>query len=593
VTTPIIASLISGRLWSSVTPDGFDRLSTTTYPDTSTEVLGHDADGNVTSRKTRKGDTIGFTYDTLNRLTTKTAPSEPTVTYSYDLSSRLIAASDNSASIAVPTPAGTVATMTMSYDALNQAIAASFSPVQPQAPPTAQSVTFNHAYDATNRRVSQTTTDNSYFFYPTATASTVSYTANNLDQYTAVGAVTPTYDGNGNLTFDGTFTYSYDAESRLISASGAGNTVSYAYDAQGRRKLKTVNGTTTILVQDAEGRAVLDYAASGGSIANWYLFGAGPNEPLVQANGAGTTRATLIPDIQGSIIATLDAATGTLTKGGFQPYGKSATTAGTFRYTGARIDAETNGLYDFRARIYSPALGRFMQTDPIGTAGGANLYAYVGNDPLNLTDPYGLAADDPQTNAGGAGQGNNRPPVAAAAGGAGGGDDGDGGDEWKRIWASFWARTFGAESRFAGLSSAERRAILETKLEANAMRRLQELQIATPGAHFLERHGSQLSLASQYDRVAFGVNPTTGVVGSKPPSATRFFSARDQLNAIIRAEQIFANTGSQQLAARPYQFGRVIGEGYDKSLVYGTQNSAIVRVDAQGKAYTAFPWFGH
>jgi YD repeat-containing protein len=52
----------------------------------------------------------------------------------------------------------------------------------------------------------------------------------------AVGAVTPTYDGNGNQTFDGTFTFGYDAENRLTSASGAGNTVTYAYDAEGRRK---------------------------------------------------------------------------------------------------------------------------------------------------------------------------------------------------------------------------------------------------------------------------------------------------------------------------------------------------------------------
>jgi YD repeat-containing protein len=71
--------------------------------------------------------------------------------------------------------------------------------------------------------------------------------------------VTPTYDGNGNLTFDGTFTYGYDAENRLISASGAGNTASYAYDAQGRRKSKIVNGTTTIFAQDPQGRALLDY----------------------------------------------------------------------------------------------------------------------------------------------------------------------------------------------------------------------------------------------------------------------------------------------------------------------------------------------
>ena len=67
--------------------------------------------------------------------------------------------------------------------------------------------------------------------------------------------MTPTYNGNGELTYDGTFTYGYGAEGRLISANGAGNAASYAYDAQGRRKSKTVNGTTTLFVQDPQGGA--------------------------------------------------------------------------------------------------------------------------------------------------------------------------------------------------------------------------------------------------------------------------------------------------------------------------------------------------
>jgi RHS repeat-associated protein len=81
--------------------------------------------------------------------------------------------------------------------------------------------------------------------------------------------------------------------------------------------------------------------------------------------------------------------TGAAASYAYDAFGQSATTSGVpYRFAGYRLDAAT-GLYYVHARMYSSALGRFLQPDPIGTAGGANLYAYVGNDPINLVDPTG------------------------------------------------------------------------------------------------------------------------------------------------------------------------------------------------------------
>src|SRR6185437_6223361 len=319
----------------------------------------------------------------------------PVVSYGYNLAGRLTKVNDTSAAISAAAPPGGSPVQyaaSFGYDAMNRPTGVSWSPAPTSAAPAASSVTFGHSYNKANQRIGQSVSDNSWINYPTATASTVSYTANALNQYTAVGAVNPTYDGNGNLTSDGTFTLGYDAENRLISASGAGTTATYAFDAQGQRKSKMVNGATTVFVTDADNREVLEYDGASGAIQRWYAYGLGPNDVLGQMNVPAATRATPVPDILGSVIASLDSGSGSLSKVGYLPYGKSAS-AGPFGYTGQRVDVEIGGLYYYRARHYSPAWGRFWQPDPIGYQGGTHLYAYVGNDPLNLRDPFGREPD--------------------------------------------------------------------------------------------------------------------------------------------------------------------------------------------------------
>jgi RHS repeat-associated protein len=122
------------------------------------------------------------------------------------------------------------------------------------------------------------------------------------------------------------------------------------------------------------------------------------DSPLVWYEGSGTTdRRWLIPDERGSIVAVTNASGTAIAVNSYDEYGIPATTnLGRFQYTGQAWIPEL-GMYYYKARIYSPTLGRFMQSDSIGYGAGMNVYAYVGGDPVNFSDPLGLRSGDVKT----------------------------------------------------------------------------------------------------------------------------------------------------------------------------------------------------
>ena len=236
-------------------------------------------------------------------------------------------------------------------------------------------------------------------------------TSNRLMSTTGPGpAKTNTYDSAGNLTSDGSAEYTYGTNGRLAAVVAAGATTRYRYNGFGERVEKVgAAGNVTYYVYDQAGRLLGEYDPAGKPIQETvYLAslpvavlkptGVSPSPtPFTEAYGVYADH-ILTP----RVITRLNDSRIVWRWDNTDPFGlqqPDESPGGLLKFTynprfpGQVFDKETNNHYNY-FRDYDPQTGRYIQSDPVGLKGGVNTYGYVGGNPLNFVDPYGLTQCD-------------------------------------------------------------------------------------------------------------------------------------------------------------------------------------------------------
>lgn len=404
---------------SKIAYDHLNRPTSVTYADNSSVSYTYDAGNRITQVVDSQNGTISYQYDGFDHITSVTSTTntngsvsnttsytyyanglrqsmtvnnQPTITYAYDAGNRLTQITQAAGAV----NNNTAQTVSYSYDTANRrtqtvlpdGVAMNYS-YDTNSNLTGISYTqgsntlgnLSYGYDANGRRISVGGS-----FARTNPMPTNSSTVDVANRLTTFNGATLTYDVNGNLTNDGTNTYTWNARNQLIQISGPATTATFAYDAVGRRVSKTINGTTSNYVYD--GPNIVGETNSGAT----FLTGLGIDETLAVESGNGTTTqiASYITDALGSTIRLADANGNKLVDYTYDLYGNTTADANVynpFQYTGRENDG--TGLYYYRARYYSPTQQRFISQDPLGLGGGINPYAYAGGDPVSFRDPTG------------------------------------------------------------------------------------------------------------------------------------------------------------------------------------------------------------
>jgi RHS repeat-associated protein len=259
-------------------------------------------------------------------------------------------------------------------------------------------VGWTFALNPASQITSETRSNDSYAFGPISAVNRP-YAVNGLNQYSSAGPATFTYDGNGNLissvSSSGTSTYVYDIENRLVQATSGGKTTNLIYDPLGRlfQVDQGANANTTRFLYDGDALAI--EFNSNNTITSRYVHGSNSaaDDPLVWYSGSSlTNKKWLHADHLGSIVAVTTSVGANDSINSYDEYGVPKTdnqlnnvNTGRFQYTGQAWIDEL-GMYYYKARIYSPTIGRFLQADQIGYEGGMNIYAYTADNPVNAID---------------------------------------------------------------------------------------------------------------------------------------------------------------------------------------------------------------